>query len=442
VKESHGDRPRAVLAEVKRHLPVCFALAGLLPVPLLAGDFPPTSAHSVNGHRVTMPARATDTTSQEEMLLRETFDALQLGQSRRALESIEKLVARRPNYRLAQLIYADILLGQSRPLDSFGAADGASAVKVAKLQDEARMRIRHGFTEHGVESLPSPFLKLSESQKRAILIDVSESRLYLFTNVDGEARLTSDYYVSTGRNGTRKERQGDRRTPIGVYFIIGRIGASMLPDFYGYGALPVDYPNAWDRRLGRTGYGIWIHGVPSGVYSRAPRASDGCVALTNDDLNSTPVILVDGVTWKSRDVLVGRSEAFLSRLDGWRRASQDGDLQAYADHYSRTFRIDDRRYEAWLRDKRRLGIHAGAVEIGLSDVSLFAYPGDDNMLVATFTENQRTGNMGNRMRKRQYWRLEEDGEWRILYEGIIRIRNEHLRGIPYWARSEIFEPAP
>ena len=30
----------------------------------------------------------------------------------------------------------------------------------------------------------------------------------------------------------------------------------------GDGAFPLNYPNEWDRRLNKTGSGIWLHGTP------------------------------------------------------------------------------------------------------------------------------------------------------------------------------------
>ena len=66
--------------------------------------------------------------------------------------------------------------------------------------------------------------------------------------------------------------------------------------FYGTAAFPISYPNEWDRRQGRNGFGIWLHGTPSDTYSRPPRASDGCVVLTNQDIqtmNSALKIAID-----------------------------------------------------------------------------------------------------------------------------------------------------
>src|SRR3989338_9263109 len=54
----------------------------------------------------------------------------------------------------------------------------------------------------------------------------------------------------------------------------------------GVGALPLNYPNEYDKRLGRTGSGIWLHGVPSDSYARSPNSTDGCVVLANPELQT------------------------------------------------------------------------------------------------------------------------------------------------------------
>ena len=102
--------------------------------------------------------------------------------------------------------------------------------------------------------------------------------------IDGALKLQTDYYVSQGKLGVKKFREGDQKTPIGVYYVNGRIPGPKLPDFYGTGALPINYPNEWDRRNGRGGSGIWLHGTPSDNFSRPPLSSDGCVVLANPDL--------------------------------------------------------------------------------------------------------------------------------------------------------------
>ena len=125
-----------------------------------------------------------------------------------------------------------------------------------------------------------------------------------------QVKLKSDFYVTIGKNGTGKYVEGDQKTPIGVYFVTGFIPSEDLPDLYGDGAFPINYPNAWDRSHNRTGYGIWLHGTPSKFYSRAPKDSDGCVIVSNNDLNTlsrfidvgeTPIVIVDNINWITKD---------------------------------------------------------------------------------------------------------------------------------------------
>ena len=110
------------------------------------------------------------------------------------------------------------------------------------------------------------------------------------------------------RNEPKKDRQSVEPdgTPVGVYHVTANLPRKKLTDFYGSGAFPINYPNEWDRRQGRNGSGIWLHGVPSAVYARPPRASDGCIVLSNPDLLSvgehvqvglTPVIIADLPRW-------------------------------------------------------------------------------------------------------------------------------------------------
>src|SRR5207253_2380867 len=105
-------------------------------------------------------------------------------------------------------------------------------------------------------------------QKHALVVDSRRSRLYVFANADGRPRLIADYYVTLGKNGMEKTREGDQKTPIGVYHVTANLPRQKLTDFYGAGAFPINYPNEWDKRRGRNGHGIWLQGLPSAIYAR------------------------------------------------------------------------------------------------------------------------------------------------------------------------------
>ena len=386
--------------------------------------------------------------SSEEGLLVDALELAGAGDVDAALARVETILDRRGNFRLAQLVYADLLAVKASPLESFGgAATARDAKRRAALREEAMARLRHELARDSRQGLPASLIGVSPRYRQVVVVDVSAARLYVFENLDGELDLVADYYVSTGKNGSGKQRQNDQRTPVGVYFITGRIEAGNLPDFYGAGALPVDYPNPWDRRLGRTGYGIWIHGLPSGTYTRAPNASDGCVALANADFMAlwgrldparTPAIMADAVSWWPRATLAARREMLAARIEQWRAARQSGDAARYAGYYANGFASDGRDRAAWLRLHRAASARQHDVEIEIADLTLLGAPGDHRVVIADFEQRYRSADRALDLGKRQYWRLEDDGEWRIVYEGVTRLREEHLKGIPVWARSQMY----
>jgi murein L,D-transpeptidase YafK len=380
----------------------------------------------------------------DEAVLIEALEAVGSGDLDQGLSAVEGLVLRNPKFRLAQLVYSDLLLAKARPITGFGARAGRPSSGLAQLLDEARARLRARDDGARGDRLPEGLLRVSPSQRHAIVVDVARSRLYLFGRGDRGPILLRSAYVSTGKAGSRKRREGDQRTPVGVYFLTGRISPRELPDFYGSGALPVNYPNEWDLRLGRTGYGIWIHGVPNDTYSRPPRASDGCMALPNEDLSAlwsladsvrTPVIIADDLDWRPRTEVAARAQEFSRVLNRWLRAWESRSVARYAEHYAADFRGDGLDRVAWLRHKRRLNAGKSWIRVSLSDVSILGYPGEKDVLVVTFEQNYRSSNFRDRSRKRQYWRRDADGAWRIIHEGPARFLKEHLRGIPFSARA-------
>ena len=362
--------------------------------------------------------------------------------------SVETLLERRRNFELAEFVHAGLLAAKTRPSAPPGDSDGAPHdAGLEALREEAMARLLHELSGARRQGLPESLIALSERERQVVVVDVAAARLYLFETVDGETRLVADYYVSTGKNGAGKQRQNDQRTPVGVYFITGRIAAEHLPDFYGDGALPVDYPNPWDRRLGRTGYGIWIHGSPLDAYSRAPSASDGCVALSNGDLGalweqldweSIPVVIAGEVRWWPRATLDARRELLAERIEHWRATWQSGNYRRYAGYYSPAFESEGRDRATWLRLRRAAGARQHDAEIALGDLTLLGYPGDHRVVIATFEQRYRSADRELSVRKQQYWHLEDDGVWRIVYEGVLRVRDEHLKGIPVWARSQMY----
>lgn len=360
-----------------------------------------------------------------EAILVNALENIRHGNIPAATEGIRLIVETYPNYRLAQLIYADLLMAQSRPIRDFGNFQSAPYVQISALLEEARARWQHYRTSPSGNMIPASLVKLGPNRQNAVVVDLHASRLYLYENIDGIPRLVRDFYATIGKNGTGKYEEGDQKTPVGVYFVTGFINPEDLPDLYGDGAFPIDYPNIWDRRHGRTGYGIWLHGTPSNTFSRPPRDSDGCVILSNGDLQllapyireNTPVILTDEIRWLDTGRWWENRDQYDALVEQWKGDWESRDAGRYLRHYSATFSGLGMDYPDWVDHKKRVNPAKRYIRIGISEKSIFRYPGEDDLIVITFRQEYDSDNYRTTFIKRQYWQREKDGRWRIVYEG-------------------------
>jgi len=344
-----------------------------------------------------------------------------------ALVDMQDLLSKTPQFDLAQLVYADLLMakaGLPRQLGLPPAIPGSS--KMEDLRYEARVRWRRYQEKRDYAQLPDVLLQLSPEQRTAIVADLSRSRLYLFENNVNGPRLLADFYVTQGKNGEGKHVEGDSKTPLGTYFVTSSLDTKKLPDLYGTGAFPIDYPNAWDRSQGRTGHGIWLHGVPSNTYSRAPLATRGCLAMSNPELDAikpfmqtgiTPVIIASSLNWVPAQQQKDEVATLNQRRAQWLRDWRSRDVEAYLKHYSTSFRSDNKNYRIWGEHKRRVNQHKQFIDVRLDNVSILRYPEQPNMVVVSYEQDYRSNNFNSISKKRQYWKKESDGQWRIIYEG-------------------------
>ena len=151
-----------------------------------------------------------------------------------ATERVEALLAAHPNFRLAHLIRGDLLMARARPLETFGnVPKTVPREKVEDLRAEALLRLRAFRDRPNAERMPRYILQMSTDQKHALLVDSRRSRLYVIENVGGRPQFIADYYVSLGKNGIDKAREGDQKTPIGVYHVTANLPRQKLTDFYG-----------------------------------------------------------------------------------------------------------------------------------------------------------------------------------------------------------------
>jgi L,D-transpeptidase YnhG len=389
-----------------------------------------TIAHTVRPAPVVArkPAAARD--GEAEARLIEIYRLIGAAQVRPALAKAESLVREHPNFNLAQLVYGDLLMAQQAPLRGFGDVPPADVQKagatLAELREESQLRMRALRERPPAGAVPAQFLQLSPKNRHAIAIDTSRARLYLFENdpVAGP-KLIADYYISVGKLGIEKHAEGDMRTPLGVYFITSNLDPKSLKDFYGAGALPINYPNPYDARRGKTGRGIWLHGTPPDQFARPPKATDGCVVMANPDLQriirtveirTTPVVIAPSLRWVAPAAAQADARRFHDVLQAWRDAKASGDVVRLESFYTPDFALNGKTLaESTPLLKVELARMRGR-EIDMKDLSVLHWTDTADTMVVTFGEvpaGARTGPV-----KRQYW-VRQGLQWKIFFEGVI-----------------------
>ncbi|QXH45898.1 L,D-transpeptidase family protein [Pseudomonas xanthosomatis] len=129
-----------------------------------------------------------------------------------------------------------------------------------------------------------------------VLVLKSERRLQLISR--GEPLKT--YRISLGKQPKgAKEREGDKRTPEGLYWLDWR----KVSDRYNL-AMHISYPNITDAAKARregvsAGSMIMIHGTPINEeypewYFHTLDWTEGCIAMRNDDMREVWNLVKDG----------------------------------------------------------------------------------------------------------------------------------------------------
>ena len=146
-----------------------------------------------------------------------------------------------------------------------------------------------------------PFFPAIASAIKADKIIVFKSKRVMLLLNNGE--ILNAYRISLGKHPVgHKIRQGDQKTPEGTYVIDSRILGSKF-----HLALHISYPNDADiknaQQLGvDPGGDIVIHGLPNGLGRKIGKLhrmtdwTDGCIAVTNSEMEGIWQLIPDGTT--------------------------------------------------------------------------------------------------------------------------------------------------
>jgi murein L,D-transpeptidase YafK len=256
-----------------------------------------------------------------------------------------------------------------------------------------------------------------------LLVDKVKLRADLLTWPEDEQvseRLLS-FRIAIGKEEGDKQKRGDNRTPEGIYFAKGIIDGQGLPAKYGPYAIPIDFPNPLDRYLGKTGYGIWLHGVEQDNRIEAAKVTEGCVAFYNADIETlTQWLMPDhSVVVIARDAKEVNRPLDIAQVkkltQGWIEAWAQRDLNRYISFYSEDFKHLNRSVKAYENYKRRVFASYREMSVQMSDIRVFSH---DRYAVAImnqdFNGDDRYRTNG---RKILYWkRMSDKDEWKLFHE--------------------------
>lgn len=365
-----------------------------------------------------------------ETLVRQIYQHLGEGERSQALETARALATQFPNFQLGQLLYADLLnISALQPLQGSDLDMDAQPSAMRRLEElllEAKRRITRPSPQDLQGQVPASVAFLAAEQPYIAAVDASKSRLYWFANRTGQdgllkLELIKETYVSVGINGVGKIKEGDGKTPLGVYFVQRKLPGATLPDLFGAGALTLNFPNAVDAMRNKTGSGIWLHGTPSAQYSRAPEATDGCVVMANADMDEllrlpdwrmTPVVIADKLDW----IHAGQSslayKSFKPTLEIWRSDRLKADIVKLKTYYSPRFERDALDFDHWWP---KLAQNVSGQRKPLQVVSILHWNDGEDTMVVTMSD-QTSHHKGQPLYWRTYWQQEE-GQWKLVFEG-------------------------
>ncbi|HEY9245396.1 MAG TPA: L,D-transpeptidase family protein [Candidatus Methanoperedens sp.] len=168
--------------------------------------------------------------------------------------------------------------------------------KIEVLEQEVKNK------ENEISTLQKEIFAIQKGPADKILIEKKERRLTLISK--GKALKTYKIALGGNPNGP-KERQGDNKTPEGIYIIDSRNKDSRY-----HRSLHISYPNEKDKKRARElgvspGGDIMIHGIKNGFSWTGDFHADvdwtkGCIAVTDEEIEEIYKLVPNGTAVEIR----------------------------------------------------------------------------------------------------------------------------------------------
>lgn len=275
-----------------------------------------------------------------------------------------------------------------------------------------------------------------------LIAEKSTHQIHLFENNDGKAVLLKTFQMASGKKSGDKLKEGDFKTPEGIYYfnnfmtkndLLKKVGKEAK--IYGAGAFISNYPNEIDKIYRKKGSGIWLHSTNDETRIDKGLDSRGCVVMNNKDLieiskyielNKTPFIITQDLQFlknDSHELLKKELEDFLA---SWVSSWKNKDINTFMSHYDSEHFIDSKgAFNQFKQYKSAVFSMPGSPKIEISHVSILS---EKKYAVITFIQDYQSPTLTDIGKKELYVVKNLEGNWQILREtwskdGI----DEHLK---------------
>ncbi len=255
-----------------------------------------------------------------------------------------------------------------------------------------------------------------------LLVDKAKLQADLLTwpEDNTQAEHLISFKIAIGKEEGDKQKAGDNRTPEGIYFTQRILNGKSLGPKYGPYAIPIDFPNPLDRFLGKTGYGIWLHGVEQDHRIDAAKVTEGCVAFYNADIQSLTqwlvpdqsvvVIAKDATTVNKPETVAQVRQLTQQWIDAWAQR----DIEKYIGLYHPNFQAGGKNRSEYYEYKKRVFASYSEMSLTMNNIRIFTH---DRYAVAVMNQDFNGDNRYRSYgRKILYWQHTDDKEWKLFHE--------------------------
>ncbi|BAI80446.1 conserved hypothetical protein [Deferribacter desulfuricans SSM1] len=258
------------------------------------------------------------------------------------------------------------------------------------------------------------------SDDTVFVVDKSQKKLFVVQVKNDMPEIIWQYNnILLGEMEGDKQVEGDKKTPEGIYRVVSFIPKNQLSEIYGEGAYPLNYPNPVDKIFGKTGYGIWIHGLKE---DSGKKYTQGCVALHNGDLVSLSkynpigknVVISKHINLLSETDYIAKKSELLSYLDDYIVSWENNNFEKFASFYHLKFRNNSgKNLKSYLSLKKRLMDLYPYRKIFYDKLKILKE--DDRYLYYRFRQLYCSTNLISEGVKELYL-FNESGSYQIIYE--------------------------